>query len=290
MEKKELSKKTLEKIRGFQKNEITEHFIYREIAKKEKKKNRKIIERISEDELKHYKKWKEYTGKEVKPDRLKIWKHLFLLRVLGITFTVKQMEKGEEQAQEEYEKIVRILPETRTIFEEENRHEEEIIRLLEEDKLKYIGSMILGLNDALVELTGALAGLSFALQDTRLVGLAGTITGIAAAMSMMSSEYLAKKSEGKKRPGKAALYTGGAYILAVVLLVAPFFVFTNFLYSIAATLLVVLAVIAVFTYFVSIVKEGPFKKHFLEMAAISLGVAAASFVAGLALRSFLGVG
>ena len=50
-----------------------------------------------------------------------------------------------------------------------------------------MGSVVLGLNDELVEFTGALAGFTLALSDHRLIALTGSITGIAAALSMASS-------------------------------------------------------------------------------------------------------
>ena len=55
--------------------------------------------------------------------------------------------------------------------------------------------VVLGLNDALVELTGVLAGLTLALRETRLIAMAGLITGIAASLSMAASEYLSTKTE-----------------------------------------------------------------------------------------------
>jgi VIT1/CCC1 family predicted Fe2+/Mn2+ transporter len=56
--------------------------------------------------------------------------------------------------------------------------------MIEEERLEYVGAMILGLNDALVELSGSLAGFTLALQDSKLVAMVGMITGIAAALSM----------------------------------------------------------------------------------------------------------
>jgi len=73
--------------------------------------------------------------------------------------------------------------------------------------------MVLGLNDALVELTGTLAGLTFALKNTRLIALSGLITGIAATLSMAASEYLSARTEQESsRALKSSLYTGGAYV------------------------------------------------------------------------------
>ena len=81
-----------------------------------------------------------------------------------------------------------MIPEAKAIILEENQHETGLLQLLGEERLRYTGSMVLGLNDVLVELTGALAGLTLALQDTKLVALTGSITGIAAALSMGASE------------------------------------------------------------------------------------------------------
>jgi VIT1/CCC1 family predicted Fe2+/Mn2+ transporter len=115
------------------------------------------------------------------------------------------MEKGEEEAQADYAELA-VLPEILPIISDEEKHEHELIGMLNEDRLNYMGSVVLGLNDALVELTGALAGLTFALQNPSLIALTGSITGIAAAFSMAASEYLSTKSEDTdKHAGKASI-------------------------------------------------------------------------------------
>jgi VIT1/CCC1 family predicted Fe2+/Mn2+ transporter len=48
-------------------------------------------------------------------------------------------------------------------------------------------------------------------------------------------------------------------------------------------------IIAVFTYYISVAKDEPLRRRFLEMAGVSLGVAAFSFLVGLLLRTVLGV-
>jgi VIT1/CCC1 family predicted Fe2+/Mn2+ transporter len=200
------------------------------------------------------------------------------------------MERKERFAQEVYEDVAKKLPGSGWVIRDEEEHEKKLIGIIHEEKLEYTGSMILGLNDALVELTGTLAGLTFAFQNSKLVGLAGMITGVAASLSMASSEYLSKKSElSDKSPLKASLYTGIAYMLTVSLLVSPFFVFSGSFLPLGVTLLNAILVILIFTYFLSVVRDLPFRKRFLEMATISLGVAGISFAIGMALRFFLGV-
>lgn len=276
-------------ILGFQRNEITEHHVYLRLAKLQRGENRDILERIGRDELEHYEFWRRYTGVDVGPNRLKLLLYLLMARLLGITFALKLMERGEEGAQENYSRVLEAVPEAKPVLEDEERHEQELVRLIREERLQYIGSMVLGLNDALVELTGAVAGLSMTLQNTKLVAVAGAITGIAASLSMAASEYLSQKSEGAENPGKAALYTGAAYVTTVFVLVAPFFALSSYMAALALALFDALVVILVFTFFVSVVRETPFWRRFAEAVAISFGVAALSFAFGVILRGLVGV-
>lgn len=276
-----VDEKIRETIIGFQKNEITEYYVYRRLACKTKGKNSEVLDRISKDELRHYNKWKEYTLTDVPPRKLTALKFLIISRIFGLTFALKIMEGGEEKAGEAYDSIVDAVPEARDIMWEETEHEELLVGMIDEERIGYIGSMVLGLNDALVELTGALAGLTFTLQNTKLIGAAGLITGIAASLSMSASEYLSQKSEkGSRSPIKASFYTGVAYILTVLLLVAPYFLFADYYLALGITVLDAVLVVLLFSYFVSVVKDLSFKKMFLEILAISLGVAAVSFVVG----------
>jgi len=279
------------KVLIFQKNEITEHFIYEKLSSFQKSKhNQEVLKSISDDELRHYGIWKLYTGEEVKPDKRKIWWYVFIAKVFGVTFGLKLMESGEESAQEVYEKVAQVIPEALKIKDEEETHENELVNMIDEEKLKYIGSVVLGLNDALVELTGTLAGLTFALQNARLVGVAGLITGIAASLSMAASEYLSTKAEGgEKNPLKASIYTGFAYVLAVIILILPFLLLGNPFLSLLIALIGAIFLILVFTFYFSVVREVSFRKRFTEMLAISLGVAGLSFLIGLAVRQFMGI-
>ncbi len=274
-------------LKDFQRNELTEYMIYSKLAKMNDE-NKQVLEKIAQDELRHYQVLRQFTGVDVKPKFLTVLWYLLLARILGLTFALKVMEKGENRAQQNYsaenQEVIRAL------VKDEDEHERMLLDLLNEEKLNYIGSMVLGLNDALVELTGALAGLTLALQKTRIVAISGIITGVAAALSMAASDYLAKKSEkGEKNPTRSALYTGVAYIFTVIFLTFPYLVFTNVMIALLTTLLNAVLVILLFTYFISVVKETDFKKDFLEMFSISMGVAATSFFIGLLIRRFLGV-
>ena len=274
----------------FQRHELTAHFIYKKLAESTKGKNSAILKKISDFEIKHYKLWKNYTKAELKPNNWEIFHHYLLSKIFGITFAIKLLERDEQKAQKKYLGVISRIRAINRIQAGEEAQELALIRKLYEERVAYVGSIMLGLGDALVEFTGTLAGLSFALQSTKLVGLAGLIGGIAAAMSMASSEYLSKRSdETAKDPRKAALYTGAVYLITVLLLVAPNFVFKNIYPALTATLAIAVLVIVFFTYFVSVTKEVDFKKRLTETLLVSFGIAAISFAIGLALRFFLNI-
>jgi VIT1/CCC1 family predicted Fe2+/Mn2+ transporter len=287
----DIDKTTRKKILQYQKNEITEYHIYKKLAGRAKDtENKKILGRIAEDELRHYHVWKKYTGADSKPDRFKIWAYYTISRFMGLSFGLKLMEKGEENAQEIYKNLGVNSAEIEGIIKEEEKHEAEALKMLDEDFLRYTSSMVLGLNDALVELTGALAGFTLALKNSQLIALVGLVTGIAASMSMASSEYLSTKAEeGVKNPLKASIYTGIAYILTVLTLICPYLIFENYFACLAITLTEAVLIIFLFNYYISITRELPFVKQFLEMAGLSLGIALLSFLIGHLLRAFLGV-
>jgi VIT1/CCC1 family predicted Fe2+/Mn2+ transporter len=293
MAKNRITDELKAEIAGFQKNEITEFHIYSRLARRTKHpSNAKLLGRIASEERAHYSFWKSVSGKEVKPSRLKVFKYYWLARLFGVTFGVKLMERGEAGAQAAYARVTRAVPKARQIQKDEERHEHELLAAFDEELLRYVGSIVLGLNDALVELTGALAGLTFALRNTRLIALAGLVTGLAASLSMAASEYLSTKSEGEsegKGALKSAVYTGITYVVTVVLLISPYLLIQDYVLCLAVTLTLSVLIILAFTYYTSVAKDLPFARRFLEMAGISLGVAVISFGIGTVIRLVLGV-
>ena len=277
------------KILSFQKNEITEHFIYSKLASIEKnEKNREVLNKISDDEFRHYGIWKKITGEDVAPDSFTYWKYFLIARFLGLTFGLKLMENGEEKAQEAYRKMMPNVTEAAKIADDEDTHERELLEMIDEERLKYVGSVVLGLNDALVEFTGALAGLTFVLASARLVATSGAIMGIAASLSMAASEFFSTKSEGEgKNPIKASIYTGIAYVLTVFVLILPYLLLNNLSVSLLVMLVNAVIIIFAFTFYIAVAKGLNFRKRFLEMVSISLGVAALSFLIGLGVRGLL---
>ncbi|NLG71860.1 MAG: rubrerythrin family protein [Chloroflexi bacterium] len=287
----ELTAELRQQLLKFQRTEITEYHIYNRLAQSIRSpQNQQVLKQIADEELKHYETFKSYTRQDVEPDRLRVNFYYLISRIFGFTFGIKLMERGEEKSRANYLQVGGEIEELAVLASEEDAHEEALIEMLDEESLRYAGSIVLGLNDALVELTGALAGYTLALQNTRLIALTGLITGIAAALSMAASEYLSTRSEDTdKNPLKASLYTGAAYILTVAVLILPYLLFPNYYLCLFLALTAAVVIIAVFNYYISVARDEPFRQRFLEMAGVSLGVALFSFGLGYVIRTFLGV-
>ena len=240
-----LSPDLMRRVLTLQRGEVTEFIIYGKLARVTgDPHNREILERIAADEKRHYDFFKRVTGRDIGPGRIRVWAYYLVSRVLGITFGIKLLEGGEQNAQVVYGELSGIVPGIEAIIADENGHEHELISLIDEERLRYVGSMVLGLNDALVELTGAMAGFTLALSNSRLIAAMGLITGIAASLSMAASEFQSTRAEGQTNsPLKASLYTGTAYVITVFLLIMPYLLLANPYVSLAVMMAVALAVI-----------------------------------------------
>ena len=171
-----------------------------------------------------------------------------------------------------------------------SKEEKELIKTLNKDRKDYVGAIVLGLNDAIIEIIGVLAGLTFALQNSKIIAVVGLITGISASLSMSASEYLSIKSEKTKiKPLKSAIYTGFVYLLTVLLLIFPYLLLKNVYYSLTLSLFITIIIIFIFTYYISVKRNYPFKKRFFEMLLIVLIVATISFIFGYLIRIGFGV-
>lgn len=278
-------------VTELQRNEITEYLIYSHLARTViDQHNKEILNRLAREEHSHYERLKKITGKDVAPNKFKVWFYLILIKILGITFGLKLMESGEESAQKSYKSIAQRYPEVNSIISDEKLHEKELLDILDEERLRYVGSIVLGLSDALVEFTGTLAGFTFALRDNSLIALTGIITGIAASLSMGASEYLSTKAESEeKSPLIASLSTGATYIFVVFFLILPYVLFKNCLSAFGFTLLFAVLLVLFFTFYISVAKSLEFKKRFLEMIAIIFGVSIISFGIGLLVRIFFNI-
>lgn len=276
---------------GLQRDEHTACEVYRRLAASERDPvRRRVLLRLTEDEARHCAALRTRTGRDAAPDRKRVAAYVWMSRTLGPTFVMRLLEQCERGAERLYlscaggDEFVRIA-------REERQHGEALTLLAGRMPLSYISSVVLGLNDALVEFTGALAGFTLALDDARLVALTGGITGIAAALSMAASEYLSTKSARNpgKRPLRAALCTGTAYVVTVALLILPYLLFARAVAALGVMLLAALAIIALFNYYYAVVRRENFRRRFLEMAVLSFSIAGISFLIGYLLKWVAGI-
>ena len=278
-------------------NEVTEAAVYSRLAAMEKDPaNRRLLKEISADESAHARMIASIIGQEARPSAFKVLWTVVCARLFGLVFVLKLMERGENAAGGTYRRLLASYPQLAAITEDEERHESELIGMLNDDRLKNMGAIVLGLNDALVELTGALAGFTFAIGDSAKIAKLGLITGLAAAMSMAASAFLSARADaeacnnGDGTDGesgcavKTAMYTGIAYIVTVLLLVSPYALLSNPTTALAVMLLTALGIIAFFNFYLSVARDTAFKRGFLMMAGISTFVAVVSYTFGYFLR------
>lgn len=282
----------------FQQEETDGAALYELIAKHVKnEENKGILRSMAVDEARHAAIMARYTGKKLKPNALRVLFYALLTILFGYTFSIRLLERGEVDIKDRYNELIASsasgvdVVEMRKVIRDEEGHEAAIVKMLREERVDYIGSSVLGMNDALVELTGALAGYTFAMQDTRLISMAGIITGFSATLSMAASEYLSARADGGRNALKSSVYTGIAYLLTVVLLILPYLLLPRDGYMVAlfCTLAAAIAIIAAFNWYMSIVLERSFKRGFLVMAGVSVSVAALSFLIGIVVKEALGI-
>ena len=285
-------KSTQKQLLNAQCNEISEYHTYAWLAERIRNtKNREILERISKEEHQHYELLKRLTQRDIKPRKFRVLWYKLISRIFGLSFGLRLMEQGEEIGQNVYCKLKEEHPEFADLYLDEQRHESEVLGLIEEERIAYAGSIVLGLNDALMELTGALAGLTFALQNSRLIAMTGFITGIAASMSMAASGFLSAREEtdDSKNPLKSAVYTGAAYITTVLILILPYLLLHNVYVAVVIMMGMSILIIFGYNFYITTAKGLRLWRRFNEMATISVGVACISFLIGMGVRTFFGI-
>lgn len=280
----------LEKLLEAQVNEITEYLVYKNLASREADPEKKhLLNSIASQEKSHYEILSKITGKRPKPKKSKVIFYTIVSIVFGYQFALKHMERGEESAQEVYKSLSQNHPELEKIVAEEHEHELMLIELINEERLEYVSSMILGLNDGIVELLGTVAGLTLALKESRLVAVTSLIMGIAACLSMSASEYLSTSAEKEKNPFTAAFYTAVSYFSAVVAIVLPYFLMSNPISAFFSSLALVFLLVSSFNYYIAVVKKERFGRRLFQMLGIVVSVSLVSFLVGYLARKIFGV-
>jgi VIT1/CCC1 family predicted Fe2+/Mn2+ transporter len=263
--------------------------------------SRNLMNELARQEKSHVDFWLGVTGGSegaLTIPRLKYRLLVLASRVLGPAFTIRWLERGEDRAIEAYRGLLEDgqlsseqQVEVRRMLEEEQEHEQLLERGISDERRLYLGAAVLGLNDALVELTGGLTGLVSSIRDPRLIGFASLVVGIAASMSMAASNFLSVDiGEGSElKPGKAAAYTGTAYIIVVIGLVLPFFLLSDRHVALAISWAAAVGIIAAFSYYSSVMQGARFLRRFALMMGLGGGVAVISFFVGRVLGAVIGI-
>lgn len=142
----------------------------------------------------------------------------------------------------------------------------------------YRASIILGMHDAIVSLTGLIAGLAMVFSDSTVIILSCIISSITASLSMGAANYLAVKATNREHAIYAALYTACAYMATCVLLILPFFVFME--RTIALLSVAIIAIFIIYLFNRTFYTRRQFRRHFYEMLAICVSVSIIAFAIG----------
>lgn len=239
-----------------------------------------VLGKFARQEKAHYDFWRQWVEGPIRYKRWRLYWYRFLAWLLGPTFVLRLLEKNEHQTIAEYRRILPTLPQSaqaqlNALIEEEENHEAEFLAALNqyEPRIKYIGFIVLGLSDAIIEVTGVHAGFLGVSHRPLTAGIAGLIVGFAASISMASAAYLQAKQNTEVSAPLSAAYTGISYILAVILLALPYFLLGSmglaFWSSVGLAMLLILG----FVYYSSVLFERNFRAEALE-SLIVLGLTA----------------
>ena len=248
------------------------------------------LRHLSATEHKHYEFWRKYVPEqEPRLDNFKVSWVSFLRRVFGLTFASRYLDRHEADVVREYRELEGIIPQAdKAAFEEmmadEQDHEKEFAQKIESAAISYISFVVLGLADALVEITGIHAGSLGIYNKTEFAGLAGVIAGAAASLAMASAAFAQAKQGFKGSARLSAVYTGVSYFITAIILAAPYFLTASMVYALSASLLLAVVILTLVTYYSTVISGKPFFRDFIEILAIMFGVTVVLYVFG----SFVG--
>jgi len=254
-----------------------------------------VLKQLSATEGKHSEFWSRYApGEKPKLNRMKVLWILFLRRVLGLTFASRYLDRHELSVVKEYQEVAGMIPrDDKAAFEEmvadEVQHEQEFAQKVESTAVRYISFVVLGLADALVEISGIHAGSLGIYNKTELAGLAGITAGAAASLAMASAAFAQAKQGFHGSARLSALYTGVSYFVSAVLLATPYFLTASVIYALASSLVIAVAMLALTTYYSTVIANKPFARDFLEILGILLGATVALYFFGLAVHAETGI-
>ena len=179
-------------------------------------------------------------------------------KLLGATFAIKFLETHEQSSIKRYKSIEPSVPaEDRPQFEQilqdEEEHEAKLAAQIDSSVVKYMSFVVLGLADAIVEISGIHAGSLGVYSSTELTGLAGIVAGAAASISMASAAFAQAKQGFQGSAQISAIITGVSYFINAILLATPYFLTHNAVFAMVTSLAVAIAILAFISYYNSVI-------------------------------------
>src|SRR6267378_1571688 len=277
-------------------DEYTDGAVYQMLSRHEKNQSfKKALEDLARGEQSHYEFWKAYTpATPAKVNKLKVYFTLLLRLTLGLTFTMKFLERHEDTLHERYRQMVKNIPPAdkarfEAMMEEEEHQESYLMGEIHEGRVKYMSFIVLGLADAVVEISGIHAGSLGIYNRTELAGIAGVVAGMAASIAMASAAYAQAKQGFEGSAKWSAIYTGVSYMLTAILLALPYFLTVSMILALGTSLIIGVILVAMMTYYDTVISNREFKRQFGEIAGIILAASFALYIAGTIIRQLLGI-
>jgi VIT1/CCC1 family predicted Fe2+/Mn2+ transporter len=245
------------------------------------------LKSLSETEHGHYEFWRKYVpAEEPRLSRLTLYWLLFLRRFFGLTFAIRYLDRHEAKVVVEYAGLAHLIPEEdRSAFDamvaDEKEHEKAFAMKAESSAVAYISFVVLGLADALVEISGIHAGWLGLFEKTEIAGLAGIIAGGAASLAMASAAFAQAKQGGFKGSARlSAAYTGVSYFITAVILATPYFLTSSMLLALGASLTLAVIILAVTTWYSVVIQGKLFMRDFIEILLILFATTIVVFTLG----------
>lgn len=285
-----------ERLRKYVIDEYHDYVIYRSLANHERDlARREILLSLSDKEYEHYELWRQLSQYQPKsPSKFKIWMLLLFRKIFGLVFITRLLERHERSVVKWYRELYSELQskERETllhIIREEEELERTLIGQIEESIVKYLGYIVLGLADAIIEISGVHAGFLGATGMTLFAGIAGLVVGFAASISMGVASYLQARQMAAIVPVKAAILTGTTYIASVVLQALPYFLTDDVFTAFTTSIIISITLISGFTFYGAVVRDKDAKKELILNISLTLGTAAATYIFGEILSTWLGL-
>jgi len=245
-----------------------------------------VLKTLSDTEHGHYEFWRKYVpDEEPKLAKLKLYWVLFLRRFFGLTFATRYLDRHEENVVKEYQGLAELIPESdKPAFDamvaDEREHEKAFELKVESSAVRYISFVVLGLADALVEISGIHAGWLGLFDKTEIAGLAGVIAGGAASMAMASAAFAQAKQGFQGSARLSAAYTGISYFVTAIILATPYFLTSNMILALSSSLTLAVVILAITTWYSVVISEKRFFRDFTEILVILFATTALVFALG----------